>query len=224
MGLSLFDSGRKTSTTNQTQVSNTSIGFEDVSGTAVAGSNNLIQVSDQGAISAASDIAGSALDKIDRARADSIASVVDSGRSSLEFGARITADALEVVRGSRELEGRALENALEFAHSGRELEREAYADALGFAGERSKESALAQADAFSGVKEAFASSLSFAKDLFGANVNLIGETVTGLNTIAREQSTSTDERVQDIATKGLYVAGAIAAALVLGWFMTRGRA
>lgn len=242
--MGFFDSKRKTVNETTNNVDNTSIGLEDISGTAVVGSNNLITLSDSGALSTAARIAGDSIAAVDSARADAIGGVVDSARSGFEFGARVTADALDVVAGSREIEGRALTNAFEFANSGRAMEREAFTDALDFAGARSKESAQATNAAFfeslgftrdvlgfageraaesaGAQSDAFTQSLTFAKDLFAGNLNLIGETVTGLNTIAREQSTSSDERVQSIATKALYVVGAVVLVIGAAWVFSKG--
>lgn len=213
--MGIFDSGRKNTTTNTTNVDNTSIGLEDVSGTAVVGSNNMITVSDFGAVSAAAGVVRDALGSVDAARGDAISGILDNARSGFQFGARVTADAFDLVKGG-------LANALEFAGDSREGERAAFTDALLFA----SDSREGERNAFSGALE-FAGvsakdSLAFAKDLFGANVNLIGETVTGLNTIARQQSTSTDERVQSIATTLLYVVGGIAAAGLLAWAFAKG--
>lgn len=74
------------------------------------------------------------------------------------------------------------------------------------------------------VRGAFSDAFSLASGVLERGQLQLGNTVTALNTIARQQSTSEAERIQDIATKGLVGAGVLIAGVVLFAIFGRGRA
>lgn len=152
----------------------------------------IVNLSDHGAIASSREFADgqarAAFDFAESASADSARAVTDLGRAAFEF-----AD----VTGSRQ--------------------RDTLEDALGFG-----------RSAFDFTERATEQQSDFARDLFGDSLAAVsgvlregqaqlGNTVSNLNAIAREQSTSSDERVQSIARVAIFVAAGVAAILGLAF-------
>lgn len=192
----------KTTQTSSTNVTNLNI--QDTEGVTLAQSDgNTITVTDHGAIRAAGDVA------------------IESLRSAEESG-----------RGARELIDRTVDDAFAFGQDAFYFGSEALSstvEALDRAGERGADLTRDSLDFGGGVLRG---AVDFARGIYQDSLDTVtgvlaegqaqlGTTVENINAIARQQSTSSDERVQDIAQKAL-IAGAVMVGLIV--FSARARA
>lgn len=156
--------------------------------------DNRIYQSDYGAIESAFGFAGDAVSLASGVARDAIASnentLGDALRESLGFG-----------RESFEVASSALRESLDFADT--------QTDRAISTSERSYETALGFG------ADIFDRSISAVSNVLSDGQQQLGSTVTALNSIAREQATSTDQRVQDIAKNALYVGGAVVVVIAL---------
>lgn len=201
--MGFFSADKKVKTNTTTNTSNTQIGFQDVDGPAILGSNNVIMQSDAGAIAAGEGIAREAL------RAAS-----DSSKDALGFGSSIAGDAFDLTDRASDRLAAGFNDALNFSNAAASREHSTLSDALDFG------------------RATVSDQTSFAKDIFGQSLDAVtgvlkegqaqlGNTVSNLNTIARQQSTSSDERIQQIAGTALKAVGIIAGLFVLGFILQR---
>lgn len=182
----------------QTQTSSTSVtnlNLQDTAGVTLAqSSGNTITVTDQGALRAGVDVA----------------------LAGFDFGSDALSLADRSVGGALAFGSDALNDAVSFADrsSSRVLE------AAESAGERSD---ATFARAFEFGRDLFDSSIETVSGVLREGQAQLGNTVTNLNAIARQQSTTEAERVQDIASQALKV-GAVMVGLVALAFFMKGRA
>lgn len=216
---------KKSTTTNVTDVSNVSLGFEGIEGPAIGGEGNVLIQTDQGAIESAERIARDALGagsdvfgSAERLARDSIGTgaqladrsigaTLDATRSGLEFASRTQGESLALA-------GATFSEALRFGEAARAGERAILDRSLDLTQSSSERSS----DFARGI---FESSLTAVRGVVAESQSQLGSTVTALNTIAREQSTSTDERVQAIAGQALKI-GALLIGLVVAAYAFRG--
>lgn len=153
------------------------------------------------------DFGGQAFDVADRATDRALT-------ESFRFGER----AFDVTAGAAE---RALGEGLDFGRSALEAvgaagsrQADTFADTLQFADRASAREREAFSEALSFGDTSVERSTNFARSLFGDALEAVGavveqgqtqlgNTVTALNAIAREQSTSSDARVADIASNAI---------------------
>lgn len=190
--MGIFSSDKKTTTNTTNYVTNTQIGLEEIEGPAILGSNNVIMQSDAGAISAGEGIAR-----------ESLKVSADSHRSAFEFGDRVAGYALDVVNESGSRIAAGFNDALKFADNVSERERSVLASSFDFS------------------KDLFGSSLEAVTGVLQEGQAQLGNTVSNLNTIARQQSTSSDERIQQIAGTAIKAAAVVAGLFVVGFIFTR---
>lgn len=191
--------------TQSTATSVQNLNVQDTEGVTLADADgNTINVLDGGAIAGALGFGEQAIaDALDFST-DTVSRVLGFGGDALDFGSDAIAEAIDAVTGSQR-------NALDFG--GQALDR--IADA---------------ADSDRGfLADVFDKSGSFASDIFGQALESVegvlregqaqlGNTVTTLNQIARQQSTSEAERIQDIAGQALKI-GAIMVGLIAAAFI-----
>jgi hypothetical protein len=182
----------------------TNLNLQDTSGVTLGqSSGNTITVTDQGALRAGVDIASAGF---------------DFGTDALSLADRAT--------------GRSLQFAEYAQNSSHELVRDAIAESVNFADRQAGRVAEAYDMAGDHSESAFQRAFEFGRDLFGSSLNTVtgvlregqaqlGNTVTNLNAIARQQSTSEAERVQDLASKTLYVGIGMVALVALAMFAMR---
>lgn len=184
-------SENKPKTSQSSVVNTTNLNVQDTEGVTVVGDSNQITTTDYGALQAAGELGYEAL---------------RMGNESLRTGA--------------DLAGRGLDNAFDF---GRSTVMDAFdfggktaSDAFAF-GTRSLDSVTAFADEAlqtnAGVSR---DALDFASEVGGGVLDfargLVGDTVSGLQSLSMQTSQSSDDRVAKIA---LYAFVAVAAVLVL---------
>lgn len=207
----------------------------------------VVTLTDQGALEAGRAIALESVAAGERAREDAQTIVTDLGGAAFDFADRSGSRAFEAVDAASEralgFASRASGESLDFAaraadrsfgfasESGARLVA-GFNDALGFADATARRERETLADSLSLTERLAGEQSSFARDLFGTSLSAVsgvlregqaqlGSTVTALNTIAREQSTSTDERVQAIARVALIAVAAVVGVIGLA-YVTRG--
>jgi len=208
-GGGFFGSGAKqTSTTTNNYVQNTSIGLSDVEGGAIVGEGNTVNYLDGGAIGAGAEIARqSLLLSSDTARA-ALDSIRDQASGGFAFADTVNSRSLNFADSALSNVNNFFTDALSFSSAASDREQQTFLSSLNRIGEQANEST------------------NFAKDIFGRSLDAVtgvlkegqaqlGTTVSNLNTIAREQSTSNDERVQAIASQAIKAAGLIAGGVVI---------
>jgi hypothetical protein len=105
-------------------------------------------------------------------------------------------------------------------------------DALRFAEGVSERERATLSEAFTFGGSSLTGSTNFARDIFGKSLETVtgvlkegqaqlGNTVSNLNLIARQQSTSSDERIQQIAGTAIKAAGIVAGLFVVGFVISR---
>ena len=211
----------KTTQTSSTTVQNLNI--QDTEGVTLANSaGNTINVLDQGALLAAGDIAIESLrtsEDSQRGARELISGVVDD---AFTFGADAFYYGADIVdrSGGRVLEAANLAvDAADAASSrsltfGRDVLGEAIA-AVDVAGERSLtfgRDVLTETGGL--IRGVFQDAIDTVGNVLAEGQAQVGESLQNINTIARQQSTSDAERVQDIAQKALIV-GAVMVGLVV---------
>lgn len=182
----------------------TNLNLQDLEGIAagqVGGDFTIIQ-SDMNAFDNATELAEKSLEVGAALQADSLASARFSAEQAYDFGGRSLALA-ENAQSS-------VESAFSRAAS---AQQNAYAGALDFGG-----------GAISAIRGAFSDAQDFVGEVIrgvvGQSQESLGTTVTALNTIAKEQSKSTDQRVAEIsagAQKNILMLAGIIAAAILGY-------
>lgn len=189
----------------QNQTSSTSVtnlNVQDTEGVTLAqSSGNTITVTDQGALRAGVDVATGAF---------------DFGLDALSLADRST--------------GRALEFSLDAQSESFDLGRDVLSTAVSFA-DRSAERAFDASELAGDRSEnVFNRAFEFGRELFTDSIDTVtgvlregqaqlGNTVTNLNQIARQQSTTEAERVQDIASQSLKVGAVMVGLVVLAMFI-----
>lgn len=181
----------KTTTSQASTVNTTQLNVQDTEGVTVVGSGNAITTTDFGAIEAAGEVSREALD-LGRSGLQIGADLAGRGLdSAFSFGGDTVAGALRfgsaTVSDAFSFGTRSLDSVTDFADSALQTNVGVTRDALDFAG------------------EAGAGVLDFAR-------NLVGDTVSGLQSLSMQTSQSSDDRVAKIAT---YAFIAVAAAVVL---------
>lgn len=181
----------KSTTSQASTVNTTNLNVQDTEGVTVVGDSNSIMTTDFGAIERAGEVSTAAL---------------DLGRDSLNIGA--------------DLAGRGLDNAFAFGSDtvagAFNFGRDVAADGFSF-GTRSLDTVADFADSALNTNADLArDSLSFASEVGGGVLDfarsLVGDTVSGLQTLSMQTSSSSDDRVAKIA---MYAFVAVAAAVVL---------
>jgi hypothetical protein len=225
--MGLFGGSRRVTQTSETEVTNVSQGFENIEGPAIAGSGNVIQLTDQGALEAAGRIGDTALN----VALDISAEALDTGRSALRDSAELLGRGLDNAQaaqagafafGETAIEANAdtAQQALNFAGDTVRgtfgFARDVNRDSLEFGSDALGRVAQAGADTLSFGRSALESSLDFAGDLVGqaikAQADLTADNLQGLGNLAKQTSASADDRVSKVA---LYAFAAIAAVFVL---------
>lgn len=200
--MGLFGGGnRSTSTTEFNQETNSEqTNIQDTEGIAASGigGNLTIIQTDQNAFGDASRLAQGALD---------VASGIGSDALSLSLATtdRVSTFGL-----------RSIETVADLA-----AQNSADTQAFGRAAFSTVEQSLgAVGDAYEGannsIGDLFRGALSFIGDLQSSAQNQLGSTVTALNTIAREQSKSTDERVAEVSGNAIKYVAIIVGVIALG--------
>lgn len=191
--------------TSATEVTNLNV--QDTEGVTLAqSSGNTITVTDQGAIKAAGDIAYESIDL-----------VKTFGGDALSLGDRVTGRALDFGTNAFNFAGDTLRTSLDAVDRAGERVSSATNDALQF-GESSFDRA------FEFGRQLFDSSIETVTGVLQEGQAQLGNTVTNLNNIARQQSTSEAERVQDIASQALKIGAVMVGLIALAFVFTRVRA
>ncbi|MBM0105604.1 hypothetical protein JM946_12630 [Steroidobacter sp. S1-65] len=175
----------KTTQTSSTVVTN--LNLQDTEGVTLAQSDgNTITVTDHGALATAADIAVEALqtnEDSQRGARELISQAVDDAFS---FGSEAFHYGAEIVDRSGERILTAADSTLNFGR-----------DVL--------------SDSSSLIRGVFQDSLDAVTNVLERGQEQVGESLTNINAIAREQSRSDAERVQSIANNALIAAGVIVA-------------
>lgn len=188
----------KTTTSQASTVNTTNLNVQDTEGLTVVGDSNAITTTDFGAIERAGEVSRAAL---------------DLGRDSLHIGA--------------DLAGRGLDNAFAFGSDtvagAFNFGRDVASDGFSF-GTRSLDTVADFADSSLSVNAGLArDSLDFARDVGGGVLDfakgLVGDTVSGLQSLSMQTSSTSDDRVAKIAT---YAFIAVAALVVLPKLFSKG--
>ena len=169
--------------------------------------DNRIYTSDAGALTAATDIATTALRSNAAALDTATALIGDSVSSSLTLADRSGARVADVALGS-------LSDSLTFADRQNTRVADTATSSLIYG-----EEIFGKAGEL--VSHAFQDAFDLAGGVLKEGQVQLGNTVTNLNAIAREQSTSTDERVQDIAKQALYIGAGVVALIVAAIIWSR---
>lgn len=235
MGIGPFSSESTTRVDTRNTAFNT--GFSEVGGAATSVNLDLggrikvgkggqvapvINLTDHGAIASSRDFADStaraAFDFAENNAQESARNTLDLGRAAFNFADNAGSRQRDVFEGALDLTGRVAADQTRFARDlfgdSQDFARDTFGDALDLTG------------------RVAAGQSSFARDLFGDALEAttgvlqegqaqLGNVVTNLNAISRQQSTSSDERVQSIARMALIVAGGVAAIVGLS-FALRG--
>lgn len=212
-GGGFFGSGAKTNqTTTHNYVTNTSIGLSDVEGGAIVGEGNTFISTDQGAIEAGAEIARQSLLLSSDTARDALEAIRDQAAGGFSFADSLTSrslnfadSALSSVTGASKS---FFTDALQFSNAASEREQQTFMDSLTRIGEQANEST-------SFAKDLFGRSLDAVTGILKAGQDQLGTTVGNLNAIAREQSTSNDERVQAIASQAIKTGAAVAGGVVV---------
>lgn len=205
MSLSGGKGNSKANTQSSSSTTNTNITNVD----------NRVYTSDMGALTAAENIATASLDNNAAAFAGARQSITDAIADALGFG-----------RDALTLADRTTSRSVDALSAG-------LSDSLTFADRQNTRVADT-------ALESSTTALTFGKDVFGASGDLVshafdsafeiaggvlregqvqlGNTVSNLNAIARQQSTTDSERVQDIAKQALYI-GAVMVGLIAAAFI-----
>lgn len=192
----------------QTQTSSTSVSnlnVQDTEGVTVAGNEGPVNVytTDQRLADAAEAMASEAL----------------------RVGGNALTDAFDVSRDVVDHAGRSIKDAFGFADN-------LAADVIAESADTRRDTFEFTTDTLDMGERLVGNMRSFTEGLFGDAVEAVtgvvkesqaqlGNTVSNINTIARQQATSSDERVQNIAEKALYAAGAMVALLMIGTYMMK---
>jgi len=208
-----FSKGGKSTSSTSSSVSTVSrnLNIQDTEGLAIgeAGGDVTIIQTDMNAFDDASELARRSLDVSESLARESFAVIQRSTEEAFDFGGsafEVSSDALKEV-----------------AQAGRESQE--------FAGSALREVSQISGDALSQVRAGFEAAGDFVANLFGRSLDFVrgtterqqeslGETVSALNVIAREQSKSTDERVAEVAAgaqKNIVIIVGVIAAGALGY-------
>jgi hypothetical protein len=189
-------SDSRSSTANEQNVRN--LNLDGVEGVTVADSSGVtITTTDQGSLAAAERISVSGIEEAFNFGGDALALVDRSGMRIAEIADR---------GGERLLD--ATSDALNFGDRALTRNTDLATDSLAFGG-----NVLAGAGEL--VRGAFRDAFDLAGDVLTEGQVQLGNTVSNLNAIARQQSTGDSERIQDIATKGLIGAGLVVVGVIV---------
>lgn len=215
-----FSKGGKSTANTSTTTSTTSrnLNLQDLEGINVgeAGGDITIVSSDMNAFDNASDLARRSLEVGEFLAGEAAAAISRGTGEAFDFSSRVSGDAFAVARESQGA-------AFDFGLDAQSRAFDVSSDALATVAETGSDALSQVRDAFSAagtlVADLFRDSLSFVGATQTRQQESLGETVTALNTIAREQSKSTDERVAEVSAGaqrniviivGVVVVGAIA--------------
>lgn len=207
MGL-FSSSNRSTSTTELTTVTQTEqSNQQDFEGNAISGTEGSVTIiqTDQNAFDSAAALARQSLEVGEMLGRDAFDLSRVVSENSQSFGLR----AIDAVVGAN-LDAQAFGRS---AFSTVERSLGAVGDAYEGAAAYQKSALTAVVD---GVGDFFRDALGFVGDLQQNAQSQLGSTVTALNTIAREQSKSTDERVAEVSGNAIKYVAIIVGVVALG--------
>lgn len=207
--MGIFDKN-KTEVTNQDITENQNVNVQDVDGLTIAGNEGgsiTVYSTDQNAFDNASRLAADAVSFAEAIAGDSLRLSLESSNLVATAGQRAQENVVDIAGGAISEIGNSQRNALAFG----EQSLAAVADnARDFGVELSNNSRDFAAalrgfasDAADNATDLFERALSFVGASAKASQDSLGSTVTALNTIAREQSKSTDERVAEVSGNAL---------------------
>lgn len=230
--MGIFDSS-KSSTSNQTTNYSENRNVQDTEGVVVAGAGGDVTVisTDYNAFDNAAALARQAVDFASGVASDAQSlslnqtrAIIDAQKNAISANTDVTRSALVEVGAANknalglvdQLYGSALDFGSDIVSGSLSSLTRGQSDALGAVADANS-GALGAIKSFAsqaqtGVEDAFDRALTFAKGLVATSQDSLGGTVTALNTIAREQSKSTDERVSEVSQSAIkYMAIAVGA-------------
>lgn len=203
--MGFFSSDKKTTTNTTNHVQNTSIGIEGVEGTSILGDGNTVVVTDHGAVSGSFNLASDAVSDVLSLGERSISGVLEYADRSGDRVLDAAADSLNFADRQNSRLGDLFSQAGDWLAGSQ-------SDALNFADRQNTR----VSDLFTGATDmlasAYESAFDTASDVLKEGQAQVATTVTNLNAIARQSSTSDAERNQAIVKYALIAAAVMAVA------------
>jgi cobalamin biosynthesis Mg chelatase CobN len=186
--------------------------------TTVNNIDNRVYASDQGAIDSAFEFAETTTDAILTTVQEAFDFAGDSQIEAQAAVSEVVRDGFEAVsessRSALDFAGDALTGSLDFADAASERQSGTFREAFEFGRQTSEGAADFAANLFQ-------SSLDAVTGVVAEGQLQLGNTVSNLNAIARQQSTSSDERIEGIARYAIVGVGAVVALIALAFILRR---